>query len=347
MALKDGWQALRQKRQHAVKMRRNHVNETLTNWQQQRSNQAQALREQLEDFRQELLTQEIARSQAAQLDKWERQIFWMQIEEQTQEFLKSCQQERQKSAAELAKSLQEFVRSLSAQTAKFLSISTQERWLMAEILKEDLQAFHRALSLSGSQLRQSLQVENQARKEQMGEFLLNRQQLREKTRKELTEDLINFVETLRLEIYADLHAMALLRKTRSQQLQQSFAQNRAHRAATLQKLSDRLAQFRAELADHRQQLQQDVWGTPTEGAIAPPAPTPVVVEPPPASPPASNSVPYEQEVYNYIRQVQGARLGDTESALAINRIQTVDALRSLLKKGLIAQHDRVYVVQSS
>ena len=53
----------------------------------------------------------------------------------------------------------------------------------------------------------------------------------------------------------------------------------------------------------------------------------------------------EKEVYAYIQNVQGARLTEIERALDLSRFQAVDALRSLIKKGLITQRDRIYLAQ--
>lgn len=54
----------------------------------------------------------------------------------------------------------------------------------------------------------------------------------------------------------------------------------------------------------------------------------------------------EQEVYTYLRQAQGARVSEIETALGINRVQTIDALRSLIKKGVLKQRrDRLFVAQ--
>jgi hypothetical protein len=57
------------------------------------------------------------------------------------------------------------------------------------------------------------------------------------------------------------------------------------------------------------------------------------------------TVPHEQDVFTYLHQTHGSRLTQIESALGINRFQAVDALRSLIKKGMITQRDRVYHVQ--
>jgi gas vesicle protein GvpN len=51
------------------------------------------------------------------------------------------------------------------------------------------------------------------------------------------------------------------------------------------------------------------------------------------------AVPYEQEVYAYLQQVPGARTSEIETALGINRFQTVNALRSLTAKGMLNNHD--------
>ncbi|MBW4519274.1 MAG: gas vesicle protein GvpC [Scytolyngbya sp. HA4215-MV1] len=60
-----------------------------------------------------------------------------------------------------------------------------------------------------------------------------------------------------------------------------------------------------------------------------------------------DAIVYEKDVYNYIHEIQGARLTQIESALGISRFQAVDALRSLIKKGLVTQRDRVYLAQET
>lgn len=52
---------------------------------------------------------------------------------------------------------------------------------------------------------------------------------------------------------------------------------------------------------------------------------------------ASDSVPYEAEVYAYLQTVDQARPSDIESALGLNRFQSVNALRSLSQKGLLVK----------
>jgi hypothetical protein len=50
-------------------------------------------------------------------------------------------------------------------------------------------------------------------------------------------------------------------------------------------------------------------------------------------------------IFDYIQKNKGARLTEIQSALGINRSQTVDGLRALIKQGLITQRDRIYLVQ--
>jgi hypothetical protein len=64
-------------------------------------------------------------------------------------------------------------------------------------------------------------------------------------------------------------------------------------------------------------------------------------------PPINRKIPasLETDVYGYIHQQKGARLAEIESALGMERIQTVQVLRSMLVQGIIIQRDRVYYTQ--
>ncbi len=54
----------------------------------------------------------------------------------------------------------------------------------------------------------------------------------------------------------------------------------------------------------------------------------------------------EREVYAYLRQKGGGKISEIEGALGINRVQTADALRSLIKKGAVIQRsDRSFAVK--
>lgn len=65
---------------------------------------------------------------------------------------------------------------------------------------------------------------------------------------------------------------------------------------------------------------------------------------PESSLPNPNAGAYEKEVYAYLQQSQGAKVSEIEAALQINRVQTIDALRALIKKGVLKQRaDRLFV----
>jgi gas vesicle protein GvpN len=54
----------------------------------------------------------------------------------------------------------------------------------------------------------------------------------------------------------------------------------------------------------------------------------------------------QREVYSYLRQKGGAKISELEGALGINRVQTADALRALIKKGAVIQRsDRSFAVK--
>lgn len=60
------------------------------------------------------------------------------------------------------------------------------------------------------------------------------------------------------------------------------------------------------------------------------------------------TTPYETEIYQYLRHSQGARVSEIEETLKINRVQAVDGLRSLIKKGKIKQgNDRIFLIQEA
>lgn len=65
----------------------------------------------------------------------------------------------------------------------------------------------------------------------------------------------------------------------------------------------------------------------------------------PITPSRKELAEVESDILGHLRNGEGARLTEIESALDINRFQAVDALRSLIKQGRVTQRDRVYVIQ--
>lgn len=93
-----------------------------------------------------------------------------------------------------------------------------------------------------------------------------------------------------------------------------------------------------------------------EAAVQPqalPSPSPEPPAPQSAVAPAddktapSNVSHAEKDIYTYLHETKGARLTEIETALGINRFQAVDALRTLIKKSLVIQRDRIYLVQET
>ncbi len=61
----------------------------------------------------------------------------------------------------------------------------------------------------------------------------------------------------------------------------------------------------------------------------------------------SETVEHEQTIYHYLLQSGGVRLSQIESDLGLTRLQTHEAIRVLLKKGQVKQHDRLFIAQTA
>lgn len=362
VALKQVWQEQRQQRQQEVVQRQQDVFAFLELSRQDLAAQTLQTRLSLDRFREQLLQQEQLRQQQATLDQYDRHQARQQRQQEIQAFLSASREERQLAALQLAQRLDSYVLVLQQQVAQFLSVNQAERSLMAQQLRQTLQAFHTVLS---AEVIQKLAI-----------YYQERQQVKA----ELHQSLTDFVELLRSDVKALLVDLELDRQILAEALQQTLADSRRDRLATVTALFQELGDFRTQLRQHRQNVSLSVWGDATP-AIAPPTtarsvrvspvapksrPTRASLKSPangkkvtaiPASTNGSKAAPVpptpkpktvdeiEKEVYNHIHQQQGIRLADLESALGINRFQAVDALRSLIKKGLILQKDRVYQIQ--
>jgi gas vesicle protein GvpN len=95
-----------------------------------------------------------------------------------------------------------------------------------------------------------------------------------------------------------------------------------------------------ELESHLEVIFQNLSRISEPEPAEPPNPEPQL-SPAPARLPTT-----EEKVYAYLKQSNGARVSEIESALGLNRVQTTDALRSLLRKSYLKQQDnRLFVVQ--
>lgn len=330
MALKDVWEQERQQRLQELRTRQVQVRTDIATWQQDREEMAAQQRKSLIDYS----------------DK---------IKQETQELLSLCRDQRDRQAQELMQRLYEFTTALTAETAQFLSETTANRSLMATQQAKDLQDFSQKLRDTVAQLYALLYQQKEQRNAELDE--------------------------LRSDVESYLQELQLLGEQRSRQLQETFAEYRHERSQTMQTLSQSWEQLHITLQQYVTDLEMKVWGSakPTDvqtfdrkQKIQPPKkptakvvierPRPVATPKSPATPappktiPSSPSQPAtvkttqakstvdETVVYDYIKQSTSARLKDIEEALNINRIETVDVLRSLMSKGLISQNNRIYTV---
>lgn len=178
------------------------------------------------------------------------------------------------------------------------------------------------------------------------------------------------VEVLRSNVQCYLGELTTQRQQQAEQLWQDLQESRTNREIEMQQLFDHFLEFRAELHHFHQTLHDYVWGTGTVASTStealPASQTATLAKSaaqntqPSAEPTKKNgvktshsapsgtqkaAVDHEKAVYTFLHESRGARLTQIEAALNLNRFQTVDALRSLIKKGLITQRDRVYLLQ--
>lgn len=337
MALLDEWRSQREERQQEVRSRQQNVRLTIATLQEER------------------LTQGLH-------DRNWRQQAYTNLQRQTQQFLTATSSNRRIQAELLAKKLDEFRRSLSLQTAQFLAETTTDREKLATATLKELREFHATLSATLATLRQQRQDRIEMLQNQTQELLTSSYLQRIQTQAQLNRQLTVWMEALRSDIQSYLQELELMGEARRRQLHQSFQESRAQRLAEAQQIRDRHARFQAQLHLYRQNLQFEVWGEHSKivskthpgyqgskiGFQPVAAEAPIKLEADMKAKPAEAIKPnmtalQEQLVYNYIRQGKGARLTEIEAATALSRVQTVDALRSLLQKGSIVQRDRLYL----
>lgn len=353
MTFQQQWQLQAKKRQAQVESRKQEIQATLAEFQKQRQTKAVEVRGELSVFRENLALTEESRQQEEKLRAAQRQEFCESLHRHTEDFLTKTATERQVSAQKLADKLDDFMVFLETKTRYFLEESATNRSEKAAQLHEDLALFHAALMASVSELRLNNQIDLENLKEKNRQFLSFRHLERLDMKAELTEKLTNFMEDLRSGVQTYLQELELMRLERAENLQEFLEKSHIERTAGLKALFGRFAEDRRQLKQYREALQAEVWGAKA-GEIEPVVETivPVKVESvkkvekansQPALLPKPTPVAFELEVYHYILQKKRARLSEIETALKINRIQAVDALRSLVQKNMIIQRDRLYI----
>jgi len=352
-SLNEAWQAQKQQRQH-------NVQEMLTGFQVERNQIAMQLRDHL-------------------------RIFQDEIRQETRILLTDAAQQRQDVALELTERLSSFRTQLQDQTAQFLAVTAAERSLMAEQLTGDLGKFRQQLAESVALLRHDLQITIAAIASDVQSLRSNTQAELTALRQDRLSNLVTLVDGLRADTQDYLTELAASRQDRAAQIHSQLQSSRAHRQAKIQTLRLNLRQYRASLRQSvwgisAEQLSSHPVAPATPLTSIPKGHIPAVAEfiiPRPSkpavdlaittlslhptSPPSAEAKPgepianlqplqrdaaqVEADIHTYIRQIEGARLTEIETALGMNRFQTVDALRSLIKKGVVAQRDRIYLAQ--
>jgi len=358
MPLYHSWQQSRQQRQTAV-------SQLLTTAQQSRLAIAAQLRDDLSLFREMLNQQDITRRIDAQTLQTKLRDFKQSLQIETQAFLADAANQRQLDAEALAQDLADFVAALRISVADLRQDLQLELAANAESIQQFL-TDHRDYRLSMHlQTMQDLADFMEGLRSQVQTSLANSQTERQAKANELRQNLAQS----RAELAADTQArFARLADFREElrQFRTGLRQNVWGNAVPLAKPNPVVAKLRSSkpttsaVKPAKPVLKAPVSAKPSPKPASaktavPPKKLPVLTPPVGAfqrgqslvvvPAPEQDAVAFEKEVYNHIHAVNGARLTEIESALEINRFQAVDALRSLIKKGLITQRDRVYLTQ--
>ncbi len=353
MALIDAWQAGRQQRQQEVAQRQQAVQQILSEFGVARQQAALQLQSDLGAFREGLIQQEQRRRadfcelaaelqlfrdalranvrslrEAMQVDIATRQV-------DVQSFLSACQEQRLQVSAETRAELAAFMAALRSEVDGYLAELEILRHERAIQLQQNLQ-----------QSRTVREAEVQGLFERFATFRAKRREFR----RSLSESVWGISPSVEFtKSYPQLLPLGVPKPVSAQTSASQSATKPASAKPTLAKLSSKSPQTKRPVGKTTAPK-----GTPKVTAnlstAAKTVPVANVSLAQPTSPTVetqSNDVAFEKEVYTFLHQNQGARLTQIESSLKINRFQAVDALRSLIKKGLITQRDRVYLTQAA
>lgn len=372
MAIINECRAQRLQRQQELRERKLKVQETMVALQRERLTKGWQERSDRLEFVSNLqaTTQEFLSktdsSQRAEAQLLTRKLddFARSLQQQTGEFLMRTATSRQVATRRLAQDLQDFSETLGAAIAasrqerqtqlKTIKTETQE-FLSASYLKRTLahSVLSRKLAIAVAELRSDIQSylqelelmrENRARQLQQS-FQKNRAQ-RKIARSALQESFTRFRtqlqeyrQSLQGSVWGDSHSHS-----------QSSEEPRPLPVLVAPKLDElvRPTQGVAPASNLQKMPILIPPNRPAAGAIA-------LAEGPVKETAGSalevakpdGTALQGQQIYEFIREGKGARLTEIETALGINRVQAVDALRSLLKEGLITQRDRTYVILES
>lgn len=354
MSLYHVWQQSRQQRQQTVAQLLLTVN-------QQRQITATQLRDDLSLFREMLAHQDQARRVNAQRFQIDLRQFKAGLQSETQAFLANTSHNRQIEAQKLAQELTLFAESLRVEVADLRQDLQLELTANKEAVQHLLSDNREQRRLVQLQTVQELAEFMESLRSQVQSYLVTTQAERQAMAIELRHNLTQN----RVERSAEVQALF----DRLSAFRGELRQTRSNLQSKVWGQAVPVATQPTKITTKPKTTKPISKVLPKPGSTKPPALTPTTtkfvthpVKPPaPTLPsvgafqngasvavvpvPTKDSLAYEKEVYNHIHTVNGARLTEIESSLEINRIQAVDALRSLIKKGLITQRDRIYLTQ--
>ncbi|MDX2244523.1 MAG: hypothetical protein NW224_27935 [Leptolyngbyaceae cyanobacterium bins.302] len=341
MSLKDSWLAGRLHRQHELAQRQQDVQQTLVDFGQARQQMAAQLHSNLAIFRDALSQQESERRLDMQMFQAELQAFHAELQAnvrslrldmntdlamlqaETQTFLINCQHQRMHVNLETRQSLADFMENLRMDVQSYLAELELTRQHRAEQVQQDLQAS-----------RASREADVEALFANLATFRAELQQFRQTLREDVWGQSVPNEPVVTQSALTKVTAIPAAKpsvpkpaSTRPIAGKSTPARSVSPGKTTPTKSSAKTAAKPTPAAKTVTAAKVSVPQTATPPMIAP-------------------EVPFEKEVYTFLYENQGARLTQIETSLNLNRFQAVDALRSLIKKGLITQRDRVYLTQA-
>jgi hypothetical protein len=303
-----------------------------------------------------------------QQERVQRQQAMAERQQQVRTALAKAQQERKQKFAQATAQRKQFQRGLSLGISDFLEETANVRMQTASTQKIALQEFQGQLQQDVQDLMTEISTNRMMMaQELMADLAGFRSNLVQEVSQLLNEDL----PTQRKEMQAHV---AQIQKDTQKKLTQNRKQRAKNSTQSMKERTEFVDNLQAEVSamrsetkelmldiqDENLKRKEETWGTakarparkkakpatskaPQKAAAPKAAPAKQAKAVPSAD--SKVSVPHEQEVYDYVQNNHGARLAMIEEALGISRFQAVDALRSLLDKGILVKRDRDYLTQ--
>ncbi|NJR37934.1 MAG: hypothetical protein HC781_02660 [Leptolyngbyaceae cyanobacterium CSU_1_4] len=369
-SLKASWQTQKNQRQQELLQRQQQVRKSLNRYQQERQAKAAVLRHDLNLFQQSLQQEtqdfliDVSLDRQLRSEQVIHQLhaFTQALQQQTADFLEVTAADRSLMSQELTQDLSAFHAGLNHS----VQVLRKNLHVQMEHLHSETQVFLKKCQAQRQQqqldLMQSLAIYIASLQEQVQTYLAElelgrqergqqiRQMLQESRDRRLTEtaELFQQFSEFRTELrsYCDrLHETVWGKSQAIQPLESTLQKPAMLRSDRATKAVSAPVPVTQPVAQPSKLSATQILSNPPLVTVAPIKAVAVAPHQPVPSALQQDDELLEQKIYSYIKQIEGARLTEIQSALGINRSQTVDSLRALIKKGLITQRDRVYLAQ--